>query len=99
MSFKQQIILALSLLLSIFCLNSQRGMAQNLEDDSEYKYLLKSNPEAKVRFSTFYGEISPTTAWANLSEAFGKVFMTEFGLHINRKFSIGFYLARSPKKN
>jgi hypothetical protein len=62
-------------------------------------YLFKDKGENGLTFSTFYGEISPSTAWANLSTAFGRVFMAEFGVHLNRKFSIGFYLARSPHKS
>jgi hypothetical protein len=99
MHLLKQKFLALYFLLTIFCLASLPGKAQKQEDHPEYQYLLKNNSEAKLRFSTFYGEIAPSTAWANLSDAFGKVFMTEFGMHLNRKFSIGFYLARSPKKN
>jgi len=81
----------------LFC--TLNASAQVKEDHPEYLYLFKNSPEAKLRFSTFYVETAPTTAWANLSNAFGKVFMTEFGLHLNRKFSLGFYLARSPKQN
>lgn len=79
--------------------SSQQLIAQEQKDHPQYKYLFKNDPDAKLRFSTFYGEIAPTTAWANLNSAFGNVFMTEFGLHLNRKFAIGFYLARSPKQN
>lgn len=85
--------------LILLFLGVNNSWAQQQEDHPEYKYLLKNNPDEKLRFSTFYGELAPTTAWANLSSSFGKVFMAEFGLHLNRKFALGFYLARSPKKN
>lgn len=91
--------LLIVLLIFILIFAEQQAHAQKTEDHPDYKYLFKNNPEAGLRFSTFYGEIAPTTAWANLNKSFGNVFMTEFGLHLNRKFAIGFYLARSPKQN
>lgn len=73
--------------------------AQEEQKKLETKYLLKDNASKGLNFSTFYGEIAPTTAFATISNSLGKVFMTEFGIHLNRKFTIGFYLARSPKTN
>ena len=79
--------------------SSISGMAQEKTDHPEYQYLFKNDSQANLRFSTFYGEIAPSTAWANLNSSFGNIFLMEFGIHLNRKFAVGFYSARSPKKN
>lgn len=78
---------------------SANVFSQEADKMSGFKYLFKDNTEKGLNFTTFYGEIAPTTAWANLNTTFGKVFLAEFGLILNNKITIGYYLARSPKKN
>ena len=73
--------------------------AQENKSKIETEYLFKDDDSKGLRFSTFYGEIAPATAFATISNSLGKVFMTEFGIHLNRRFTIGYYLARSPKTN
>ncbi|RLD20371.1 MAG: hypothetical protein DRI71_10425 [Bacteroidetes bacterium] len=94
MRILQSTILFISLFASTLYTQAQTG-----PEGKETSYLLKDSGAGGLEFNTFYGEIAPSTAWANLNSSFGKVFMTEFGLHLNRKFAIGFYMARSPKKN
>ena len=73
--------------------------AQENKSKIETEYLFKDDDSKGLRFSTFYGEIAPATAFATINNSVGKVFMTEFGIHLNRRFTIGFYMARSPKTN
>ncbi len=87
-------------LFMIFCLllyGEAHGQPTN--DSLRTKYLFKDGGDKGLRFSTFYGEIAPSTAFATIENSLGKMFMMEFGVHLNRKFSIGFYLARSPNTN
>lgn len=83
----------------LFLLVSSKCFAQEEPASEDPKYLLKDPGNKGVVFSTFYGEIAPTTAFATVSNELGKVFLMEFGVHLNRKFTIGYYLARSPKTN
>lgn len=73
--------------------------AQQVQNEPETKYLFKDSDSKGLTFSTFYEEIAPSTAFATLNNSLGKVFMTEVGIHLNRKFTIGYYLARAPKTN
>jgi hypothetical protein len=69
------------------------------QEAADHKTLFKDPDGHGLRLSTFYGEISPATAWAAINNSAGKVFMTELGIQLNRKFTIGYYVARSPKTN
>ena len=87
--------------LTLLCLflSSYSAIAQEQKNPANppINYLLKDSGTGGLEFSTFYGEIAPSTAFATLNNSIGKVLMSEFGIHLNRKFSIGFYMARSNK--
>ncbi len=53
----------------------------------------------KIKLNTFYVEVAPTTAWDNLETVFGQSFLIETGFHLNRKYIIGIYSAKSKKSN
>ena len=89
--------------LTLLCLSlslySATAQEQNNPVNPQINYLLNDSGTGGLEFSTFYGEIAPSTAFATLNNSIGKVLMSEFGIHLNRKFSIGFYMARSNKTN
>ena len=87
------------LLFILLFASSAIAQEQKKSVDPQINYLLKDSGTGGLEFSTFYGEIAPSTAFSNLNNTLGKVFMTEFGIHLNRKFVIGFYSARSNKTN
>ena len=89
----------LTLLCLFLSLYSATAQEQNNPVNPQINYLLNDSGTGGLEFSTFYGEIAPSTAFATLNNSIGKVLMSEFGIHLNRKFSIGFYMARSNKTN
>lgn len=66
------------------------------QENSDNKFLFNGE---KLSLSTFYVEIAPATAWDNLESVFGQSFLIEGGIHINRKFVLGIYSAKSKKSN
>jgi len=90
----------LTLLLCILVsVSSVIAQEQNNAAKPQVNYLLKDSGTGGLELSTFYGELAPSTAFATLNNSLGKVLMSEVGIHLNRKFSIGFYMARSNKTN
>ena len=90
-----------ALLITSLCLawlvSSVHAQESQKANNIKTKHLLKDSGSGGVELSTFYGEIAPSTAFATLNNSIGKVLMSEFGIHLNRKFTIGFYMARSNK--
>jgi hypothetical protein len=88
------------ILLSLTCFESTIYAQESQNTNGpETKILLKDSGSGGVEFSTFYGEIAPSTAFSTINKTLGKVLMSEFGIHLNRKFTLGFYMARSPNTN
>ncbi len=86
-------------ILLLLALCTGTATAQQATDSVKISYLFKDSGDKGLVFSTFYGEIAPSTAFTSINKSIGKMFMMEFGVHLNRKFTIGFYLARSPNTN
>jgi hypothetical protein len=83
----------------ILLISGTVAVAQEDKAPIKTAYLLQNSGSKGIVLSTFYAELAPTTAFAMLNNTLGKVFLMEFGVHLNRKFAIGYYLARSPKTN
>ena len=66
------------------------------QENLDNKYLFDGE---KIKLNTFYVEIAPSTAWDNLENTFGKSFLIETGIHLNRKFVIGIYSSKSDRSN
>ena len=88
-----------SVAVMFFCLSTIIGYSQQITPKEETKTLFKDQDKPGLKLSTFYGEIAPRTAFATIHNSTGPVFLMELGIHINRKFALGYYSARSPNTN
>jgi hypothetical protein len=64
--------------------------------DNDQKLLLRNK---KVKLSTFYAEISPSTSWSRLNDQSVSVFELSGGLILNNSWHLGFFMTGSPKVN
>ena len=66
------------------------------QDSPEKKFAFNSE---KVKLSTFYAEIAPSTNFAQLNDQLANIAVFSGGFILNDKFSVSFFMANSPKLN
>jgi len=80
------------LLLMLVVVNNLSSLSQ----DSDGTYLLR---DSKVKLTTFYAEISPSTSFAILNSQVVNITEMTGGLILNNKFYFGFFTTGSSKVN
>ena len=66
------------------------------QESREKKFAFNSD---KVKLSTFYVEIAPSTNFAKLNDQLANIGVFSAGFILNDKFSVSFFSANSPKVN
>lgn len=72
------------------------GAAVMAQESPEKKFAFNSE---KVKLSTFYVEIAPSTNFAMLNDQLANISVFSAGFILNDKFSVSFFSANSPKVN
>ena len=72
------------------------GASVLAQKSPEKKFALNSE---KVKLSTFYVEIAPSTNFAQLNDQLANIAVFSGGFILNDKFSVSFFMANSPKLN
>ena len=84
---------SLSLIIFVLILGTTTVFAQEYQEN---KYAFNSE---KVKLSNFYLEIAPLTNFAMLNGQLANIGVISGGFILNKKFSVSFFVANSPKVN
>ena len=72
------------------------GAVVMAQESPEKKFAFNSE---KVKLSTFYVEVAPSTNFAQLNKQLANISIFSAGFILNDKFSVSFFMANSPKLN
>ncbi len=78
----------------LFCLVFIAFTAYSQEEDGRYLFR-----DGKLKLTTFYAEINPSTSFSVMNEQLVNVFEVSGGFILNNKFYLAFFTTGSPKIN